>query len=77
MQPAIRRTADRQLIESYQQWTGYEVEFEEYRAGFILPGLAVLFLAQRVTDTWHAEAFVETSLRRIGDALIDLDVAGR
>ncbi len=45
-----------------------------YRLSFVLPGLAVLLLAQRQA-TPATTPLVERSLRRIGAALIDLEVA--
>jgi hypothetical protein len=68
--PATRRRLDRSLVD------GYGTSFDAYRRGFVLPGLAVLLLAQREADSRRAAEFVAVSLRRIGTALADLDVPG-
>lgn len=46
---------------------------DDYRLGLALPGLAVLFLAQRELSTERATRFVAVSLERIADAIIDND----
>ncbi len=48
---------------------------DDYRLGLALPGLAVLFLAQRELSTERATRFVAMSLERIADAIIDNDTA--
>lgn len=65
---AVRRTLDRDLIDAYGTTP------EAYRAGFVLPGLAVLLLAQRTADNERTRAFIATSLDRIGSALSDWSV---
>jgi aminoglycoside phosphotransferase (APT) family kinase protein len=64
-----RRRADRELIEAYG------TSEARYRLGYVLPGLTVLLLAQREVTDDRSARFVTTSLRRIGTALHDLDVA--
>ncbi len=68
--PRDRRDLDAELV------AAYGTTQDHYRLGFVLPGLAVLLLAQRQTDDERARRFVTTSLTRIGSALLDLDVAG-
>ncbi len=65
----VRRTAERELVNSYGG------DFDRYRLGFALPGLAVLMLAQRQLQTPREIEFVAMSLRRIGQALLDLEVS--
>ncbi|MEL7158321.1 MAG: phosphotransferase, partial [Actinomycetota bacterium] len=65
-----RRRLDDTLVEAYGGTT------DHYRVGLVLPGLAVLLLAQRQLDDERAERFVATSLARIGAAVTDLDVPG-
>ncbi len=65
----IRRTADRALVEAYGG------DLDRYRLGLALPGLAVLFLAQRSLKTERTRRLVAVSLQRIADAVIDFDVA--
>lgn len=48
---------------------------DAYRTGLLLPGLAVLLLAQRVADSERSAAFIATSLRRIATAVADLELA--
>jgi hypothetical protein len=68
--PATRRQVERDLVD------GYGAAFDQYRLGFVLPGLAVLLLAQRDTPDERTRRFVATSLDRIATALIDLEVVG-
>ena len=69
LDPAVRRSVERDLV------AGYGGDFDRYRLGFALPGLAVLLLAQRRLLTERERRFVATSLERIATALDDLDVA--
>lgn len=64
-----RRSLDRELAQVYGT-TG-----DRYRLGFLLPGLTVLLLAQRDAPDKRTRRFILTSLRRIGAALVDLDVS--
>ena len=66
----VRREVEPDLV------AGYGTTFDLYRLGLVLPGLAVLFLAQRQLDDQRSRRFVAASLRRIGAALVDLDPAG-
>lgn len=65
----IRRDTDQQLVKAY------DGDFDRYRLGLALPGLAVLFLAQRSLSTERTRRLVAVSLQRIADAVIDLEVA--
>ncbi len=64
-----RRRVERSLVEEYGS------TLDRYRLGLVLPGLAVLLLAQRHVDDDRSARFVATSIARIGAALDDLDVA--
>ena len=64
-----RRAVERDLV------AGYGTTMDRYRLGFVLPGLAVLLLAQREIDSDRTAAFVAASLHRIATAVSDLDVA--
>ncbi len=64
----VRRNSDQRLV------TAYGGDFDRYRLGLALPGLAVLFLAQRSLTTDRTRRLVAVSLQRIADAVIDLDV---
>ncbi|MDH3680578.1 MAG: ecdysteroid 22-kinase family protein [Acidimicrobiia bacterium] len=72
--PHLRRTIERDLLSHYRTSAG-ELGWDDYRLGFVLPGLAVLLLAQREPTDRRSERFVATSVARIGTALDDLDVA--
>ena len=71
-----RRRDEAAIVGAYAEHRGLEpnATFERYRLGFVLPGLAVLFLAQRETADAATEQMVANSIRRIGTALTDLDV---
>ncbi len=69
IEPAIRRATERDLVAAYGG------DFDRYRLGMALPGMAVLLLAQRELPTQRARLFVATSLRRIAAAIGDLEVA--
>lgn len=64
-----RRRGDDALIEAYGTTR------DHYRLGFVLPGLAVLLLAQRDFADERSNRFVATSLDRIGAAIDDLAVS--
>ena len=63
-----RRHADTELV------SAYGTSLDRYRLGFILPGLAVLLLAQRRVNDSRSTRFISTSLTRIGSALSDLEI---
>ncbi|MEZ5407401.1 MAG: phosphotransferase [Acidimicrobiales bacterium] len=67
--PGIRRTLDNDLA------VAGGCTLDDYRTGLLLPGLAVLLLAQRVADSERTAAFIATSLRRIATAVADLELA--
>ncbi len=69
LEPEVRRTIERDLIDAYG------TTIDHYRLGMLLPGLAVLFLAQRTADDDRAGRLIATSISRIGTAIADLDVA--
>ncbi|MEL6985831.1 MAG: phosphotransferase, partial [Actinomycetota bacterium] len=64
-----RRQAERDLVQAA------DGDLERYRLGLALPGLAVLFLAQRELPNERARRFVATSLQRIAAAVADNDTA--
>lgn len=64
-----RRSTERQLV------AAGDGHFDRYRLGLALPGLAVLFLAQRELPSDRARRFVATSLRRIAAAVADNETA--
>ena len=67
--PPVRRATERDLIEAYG------TTIDHYRLGMLLPGLAVLVLAQREAGSDRAGRLIATSIVRIGTAIADLDVA--
>ena len=48
---------------------------DAYRTGLLLPGLAVLLLAQRAADSKRTARFIATSLHRIATAVADFELA--
>ncbi len=74
--PDTRREVESDLLETYADSSRRSVEetFARYRLGYVLPGLAVLLLAQRATPDAATEAMVARSIERIGSALSDLDL---
>lgn len=67
--PETRRTLDADLAAA----GGCTVD--AYRTGLLLPGLAVLLLAQREADSDRTARFITTSVRRIATAVADLELA--
>jgi hypothetical protein len=68
-----RRRHERQLVADYQDLTRCD-GFDRYRLGMVLPGFAVLLLAQRQASDPRTAAFIATSVQRIAQALEDLEV---
>jgi aminoglycoside phosphotransferase (APT) family kinase protein len=77
LDPEVRREVERDLVARHAAALGHEVAdaWDRYRSGMVLPGLAVLLLAQRDLTSARAERLVATSLRRIALAVEDLEVA--
>ncbi len=73
--PEVRRSIEADVIASYALAIGQDAAttWRRYRIGSVLPGLAVLFLAQREADDPATRRMIVTSLRRIGAAVIDLE----
>lgn len=73
LEPPVRRSTEKELVSLYAEAAGLDPaeSWDRYRTAFVLPGLAVLFLAQRELDTDRARRFVATSLSRIATALAD------
>ncbi len=71
-----RRRHEAAIVETYA--TGRNLDpattFERYRLGYVLPGLAVLFLAQRTSPDAVTSRMISNSIERIGTAITDLDV---
>ncbi len=78
LSPAIRQEVERELCQIFGDASGEPTGpiWDRYRSALVLPGLAVLFLAQRELDTERARFFVATSLTRIATAIDDHDLAG-
>lgn len=72
-----RRSLEGDIVASYAMARHQDAEttWRRYVKGMVLPGLAVLLLAQRATDDDRSHRFVRTSIERIADAVIDLRVA--
>ena len=69
LEPASRRAVEQDLV------AAYGTTMDRYRLALVLPGLAVLFLAQREATSDRAADLIATSIVRIGTALADLEVA--
>jgi aminoglycoside phosphotransferase (APT) family kinase protein len=80
-----RREADRKLVARYgRQVNVRQVEgettppannsFDRYRLGMVLPGLAVLLLAQREATDSRTAKFITASVERIAAAVDDLEI---
>lgn len=68
-----RRSVEGDIIASYAMARRQDAAttWRRYVIGMVLPGLAVLLLAQREVDDERTEAFIRTSIERIADAVID------
>ncbi len=77
VEPAVRASAMDAIIDAYSAALGHAVDNESLALGFVLPGLAVLLLAQREVDSDRTGRLIATSLRRIGRALVDLEIPER
>ncbi len=77
LSPTLRRETEHQLVNWFADASGrdFQVSWDRYRAGLVLPGLAVLFLAQRELSSPEAYDFVRVSLQRIAAALVDHQLA--
>lgn len=73
----VRRTIEGELLEHFAHSAGQDLTTtrQNYRDSLILPGLAVLFLAQRELANDRTKRFVATTLKRIAAALEDHDLA--
>lgn len=67
--PERRRALDSELV------AAGGCTLDAYRTGLLLPGLAVLLLAQRAADSERTVRFIATSLRRIATAAADFELA--
>jgi hypothetical protein len=77
MEPSARRSVETSLVAEHAAAIGHDPgeALQRYRLGMLLPGLAVLLLAQRRLESARTEALVATSLRRILTAVADLHLA--
>lgn len=75
--PEVRRTIEADIVAGYALLRRQDAAttWHRYRLGMVLPGLAVLFLAQREITSAATTNLVATSLERIAAAVIDLEVA--
>ena len=75
--PVVRRGIEADVVAGYALVRRQDAEttWRRYRLGMLLPGLAVLFLAQRDVTSAATTNLVATSLERIATAVIDLGVA--
>lgn len=76
VETTARRSVEGDIIASYAMARRQDAAttWRRYVTGMVLPGLAVLLLAQRSVDDDRSERFVHTSIERIADAVIDLRV---
>lgn len=72
--PEVRRQTEQGLCQSYSNRRDQDnaETWDRYRTSMLLPGLAVLLLAQRTTSTERGKRMVSTSIHRIGAAVEDL-----
>lgn len=73
LQPASRRVAKDDVARAYADSTGRSLDeaTAAIRLGHLLPGLAVLMLAQREPDNPRTAAFIQTSIERIALAVAE------
>lgn len=69
LDPSSRRAWEEDLVKAYG------TTIDRYRLALVLPGLAVLFLAQRSASSDRSNRLIATSIARIGAAIADLEVA--
>ncbi len=72
MTPRVRRSCEIDLVERYavRMNRSFDETWDRYRAAMIVPGLAVLLLAQRRTEG-RLQQLVEVSIQRIASAVAD------
>jgi hypothetical protein len=75
-EPEVRRAVERGIVSEHAIALGLDPgeAWNRYRLGLVLPGLAVLLLAQRQLTGPRATRLAATSLRRIATAIADLEV---
>ncbi|MDH3301534.1 MAG: ecdysteroid 22-kinase family protein [Acidimicrobiia bacterium] len=69
LDPEVRRSCADNVVRDHG------ADFDRFRLGLVLPGLAALLLAQRQADHERTRRSISTSLRRIAAALADYEVA--
>lgn len=74
LEPDVRRTVAPLAIRRYAAARGQteSATTDALTTAWVLPGLAVLFLAQRESDSPRTDAFIRTSIERIADAASEL-----
>ncbi len=77
--PAVRSTIESDVVASYAIARGQDAAttWRRYVLGMVLPGLSVLFLAQRSSSDDRTRHFIDLSIQRISTAVDDLDVVGQ
>jgi len=75
--PETRRSLEADIVASYAMARGQDAAttWHRYVLGMVLPGLSVLFLAQRDSTDERTRRFIATSIERIASAVDDLGVA--
>ncbi len=73
LEPEVRRAVRHEVTSAYAQArdTTDELADAAIRLGYVLPGLAVLMLAQRASTNERTRAFIRTSVERIGLAVVE------
>lgn len=76
--PAMRSAIESDVVASYAIARGQDAAttWRRYVLGMVLPGLSVLFLAQRSSSDDRTRQFIDLSIQRIATAVEDLDVVG-
>ncbi len=77
LEPPVRKRIERDLVSAYSLASGVgpDQAWDRYRIGLVLPGLAVLFLAQRDLPDQRSKRFVASSLQRIAEAIADHELS--
>ncbi len=76
--PAVRSAIESDVVASYAIARGQDAAttWRRYVLGMVLPGLSVLFLAQRSSADDRTRQFIDLSIQRIATAVDELDVVG-
>lgn len=76
--PTVRSAIEADVVASYALARNQDAAttWRRYVLGMVLPGLSVLFLAQRSSDDDRTRRFIDLSVQRIATAVEQLDVVG-